>query len=822
MISLQQPLVSCVMPTYGRPDYVPESLQMFLDQDYPNKELIILNDCCGQTYNYESDQVRVYNYSDRFASLGEKRNAAIELAKGEVIAIWDDDDVSLPWRLSYSIEEMRRHDTHFYRPSEFLAYWGASQLHDNYSTPDWVSHGLVLFTKEIWQQVGGYSPIGLGEDRDFFKKIHSAIREDFVTFPIAKPDRYYIVRAVSNYEHMSIPGGKNPLDTTGGSIEIEPHGIADQILRHSAKSVIESRGIHSPNIVKAGEGTAETPMISVCVALKNRSRVEDGGRILDLFPRAVRSLSDAANTVGKIELIVADFCSTDWPVSDWLCSSQNLDVKIVSVEGDFSRGRGINEAVKVSESESIFVMDADVLCSAKSIRSGIECIQSGKVGFPICKYLNRDGSPEFFQEHGKGLVFVTKKVFQNCGGIPEFKSWGGEDDIFFDRVKQFAKVERYYDEEIRHQWHPNWCRNVNYSSPMKTDYNKSFAQSCPTDKHQLLAKFEGKHQNWTGNSNTIEFYHSSRFRRVGIESGYYSWKPHCQIMLNWDKWAPEVLKWDDQTGSYSTDDGKFSLVRIEPREDLIHAYNSEYDSLKNHLKKLAPFQLLYCGGNRGDLIILEGTKQFLKRHYLEFTTIREVENVNGSIPVVVCGSGGFCRFWDTAPRMVLKLIERCPNVVVLPSSYEKKSIEKLSQCKNIYFYAREIQSLAELGENVDSAFCPDLAFFFAVPAFKQSNLKVLHAFRSDKEGFGFGNTLNFNSDISIESPHTADDFVRDISNYSKILTDRAHVAIIGLMLGCDVRLFPNRYHKNRSLFESYLQKLGCRWGECPESYIDPY
>ncbi|WP_159462607.1 glycosyltransferase [Caballeronia glebae] len=37
------PLISCIMPTYGRPAYVDEAVAMFLAQDYPNKELIIVN-----------------------------------------------------------------------------------------------------------------------------------------------------------------------------------------------------------------------------------------------------------------------------------------------------------------------------------------------------------------------------------------------------------------------------------------------------------------------------------------------------------------------------------------------------------------------------------------------------------------------------------------------------------------------------------------------------------------------------------------------------------------------------------------------------------
>ena len=39
-----QPLVSCIMPTYNRREFVPLAIRYFLRQDYANKELIIIDD----------------------------------------------------------------------------------------------------------------------------------------------------------------------------------------------------------------------------------------------------------------------------------------------------------------------------------------------------------------------------------------------------------------------------------------------------------------------------------------------------------------------------------------------------------------------------------------------------------------------------------------------------------------------------------------------------------------------------------------------------------------------------------------------------------
>ena len=44
MSTLSQPLVSCVMPTADRRRFVPQAIGYFLAQDYPNRELVIVDD----------------------------------------------------------------------------------------------------------------------------------------------------------------------------------------------------------------------------------------------------------------------------------------------------------------------------------------------------------------------------------------------------------------------------------------------------------------------------------------------------------------------------------------------------------------------------------------------------------------------------------------------------------------------------------------------------------------------------------------------------------------------------------------------------------
>lgn len=487
--SKKLPVISCIMPTYGRPDYVNEAVQMFLDQDYPpdRKELVILNDCPGQTYTSDlppDTGVRVINHPERYRTLGEKRNACIELANGELIAVWDDDDVYLPWRLSYSFDQMRRHRARFFRGDEFWAYWGEDDLHHNQVTPAWVSHPLVLFEKSLWAQVGGYPAMGVGEDGRFFDHVRQALGEIALTSPVPRDRRYFILRGKSDYPHMCMPGGTGRLQTTPGTYPIEPNPIQDEVLRgHYDRLVagthrqLEARGgAANPAATQVSENTRSTkPDLSVCVSLKNRSCVPHGDGFLALFPNCVKALAEAAKALdGEVELVVADFGSDDDPPERWIHDlAGRLRVRVLQLDGGFSRGLGLNAAVQAARADRLLLTDADVLIDGDVLIRAMEVIDQDKAWWPIFRCLNEDGSPASWQDFGHGIAALHRDVFNASGGVPEFESWGGEDNLFSERVHRHRPGVRERWPGLRHQWHPEHCRHEHYANPRKWDYEQN-------------------------------------------------------------------------------------------------------------------------------------------------------------------------------------------------------------------------------------------------------------------------------------------------------------------------------------------------------------
>jgi glycosyltransferase involved in cell wall biosynthesis len=84
-------LITCIIPTRNRPDFIAESAASVLAQDYSHLELIIVNDGEIAVPDFEDSRVRVLNSGQ--AGAVPARNLGASQARGDAIAWLDDDDV---------------------------------------------------------------------------------------------------------------------------------------------------------------------------------------------------------------------------------------------------------------------------------------------------------------------------------------------------------------------------------------------------------------------------------------------------------------------------------------------------------------------------------------------------------------------------------------------------------------------------------------------------------------------------------------------------------------------------------------------------------
>jgi glycosyltransferase involved in cell wall biosynthesis len=137
----EYPLVSVIIPTYERPQFLAKAVDFIKRQgtygmlyfsffdglahylqkikkniDYPNIEIVIVDDSTVPlienselTAVLSTSNVR-YIYLTERLSIGAKRNIAVEQASGWVVAHWDDDDYFREHRISAQVAPIIRGD----------------------------------------------------------------------------------------------------------------------------------------------------------------------------------------------------------------------------------------------------------------------------------------------------------------------------------------------------------------------------------------------------------------------------------------------------------------------------------------------------------------------------------------------------------------------------------------------------------------------------------------------------------------------------------------------------------------------------------------
>jgi glycosyltransferase involved in cell wall biosynthesis len=104
--------ISVIIPFYNREIYIDEAVQSVLAQTLKPLEIIIVNDC-----SRESSRRHLDRYADvctildlpKNVGLAGSRNAGIRVARGQFIALLDDDDIWMPEKLEVQYRYLLEH-----------------------------------------------------------------------------------------------------------------------------------------------------------------------------------------------------------------------------------------------------------------------------------------------------------------------------------------------------------------------------------------------------------------------------------------------------------------------------------------------------------------------------------------------------------------------------------------------------------------------------------------------------------------------------------------------------------------------------------------
>lgn len=175
--------VTVIVPYYNREEYIDDAIQSVLAQTLKPLEILVVNDCSRELSR---------RYLDRYANvctiidlplnvgLAGSRNAGIRAARGQFIALLDDDDIWLPQKLERQRMFFDKHPgcsgvhsavwAMLPDRSEVLYYRfapGPMRLAQALTNDYWVIPSTMMFRTDVLRALGGFDPpFRQCEDRD--------------------------------------------------------------------------------------------------------------------------------------------------------------------------------------------------------------------------------------------------------------------------------------------------------------------------------------------------------------------------------------------------------------------------------------------------------------------------------------------------------------------------------------------------------------------------------------------------------------------------------------------------------------------------------
>lgn len=168
------PIVSCIMPTFNRRKFASRAIKYFKEQDYPNKELIIVDDGTDKIKDIISNDPQVvYIQHKSKTTVGEKRNIAIENSNANIILHWDDDDWQSRHRITYQVEQLLLNDAEVCGNDKLFFYDLRNKQLWFYRYPTqkrkWLAGETLCYTREFWKD-RKFDNVDVGEDSRFIWK----------------------------------------------------------------------------------------------------------------------------------------------------------------------------------------------------------------------------------------------------------------------------------------------------------------------------------------------------------------------------------------------------------------------------------------------------------------------------------------------------------------------------------------------------------------------------------------------------------------------------------------------------------------------------
>lgn len=383
----KQPKISIIVPTYRTPEvFLREMIDSVVNQTYGNWELCIADGSEGDSVveaileDYTKKDSRIkYRLLEKNLGIADNTNAALELATGDYIGLFDHDDILAENALYEIVNALQEDDYDILYTDEDKISGDGKEHNDPNFKPDfsmdlfrshnYITHFFVV-KHSIMNKIEGFrSEYDGSQDYDLmFRCIENSEKIKHI------PMILYHWRIHQN----SVAGdpASKMYAYDAGKRAIEAH-----LKRMNIAASVEHQGLWGMYHVKYE--TPGNPLISIVIP--NKDHTKD----LDVCIRSIQEKSSYRN----FEMIVVENNSTEKETFSYYEKIQEEfeNVKVVTWEGSFNYSAINNFGVKYTNGEYLLFLNNDTeMISEHALEEMLGCCMREEVGAVGAKLLYED------------------------------------------------------------------------------------------------------------------------------------------------------------------------------------------------------------------------------------------------------------------------------------------------------------------------------------------------------------------------------------------------------------------------------------------------
>lgn len=192
--------VSVITTLYNYRNYIVECIQSFLDQDFKDSEMVIVDDCSTDDpfdviSKFRTSRIRYVHLSKK-TNYGYAKNVGIKKAKGDILIMLDADDLLLKRGISIRYEKLQEGFDFVHGPCLRMEPNGRTRRDPMWKkwletkSPGWVHAQGFAVRKFVHERIGLYDQSFWSNDREMVCRIFGAgmrigtVQEDVAIYRI--------------------------------------------------------------------------------------------------------------------------------------------------------------------------------------------------------------------------------------------------------------------------------------------------------------------------------------------------------------------------------------------------------------------------------------------------------------------------------------------------------------------------------------------------------------------------------------------------------------------------------------------------------------